>query len=108
MRTNPPFDPRVQQMGMYVGGPPQRYLQPIIQQNIPMQPGFPQIPVINQPQPAPVYPVQPVNQNQYHPQYINEQQRGTRVEPSPAAVVPDTQKPASVPTNNKMIVNETP
>lgn len=30
MRTTPPFDPRVQPVGMYVGAPPQMYMQPMM------------------------------------------------------------------------------
>lgn len=40
MRPNPPFDPRLQQGGVYVGNAPQVYRQPIIHPNQLPQTGF--------------------------------------------------------------------
>lgn len=48
MRATPPFDPRLQQGGMYVAGPPQPFRQPIIHPNTLPQPNYPPGPQFTQ------------------------------------------------------------
>lgn len=74
MRSNPPFDPRMQPMGMYVGGPSQVYMQPMMHPNAPQQANYQQIPIKTQNQPHQTYPINP----QPHPQFANEQVRVQR------------------------------
>lgn len=80
MRTNPPFDPRIQPVGIYANNPipqgPQMYMQPMMH-----QPGNPpvnymQMPIISQTHPAPSYPV--IGQHQIQQQYVGEAVRMQR------------------------------
>jgi hypothetical protein len=73
MRTNPPFDPRMQPVGMYVGGPSQVYMQPGMHSTAPQQPTYQQM-GIKQQNNLQTYPINP----QPHPQFANDQVRVQR------------------------------
>lgn len=71
MRTTPPFDPRVQPAGMYVGGPPPHmYMQPMMHGTTPPPTNFTPLPQM--PYASPEY-MMHAGQHQMHPQY-NENQ----------------------------------
>lgn len=57
MRATPPFDPRLQQGGMYVAGPPQPFRQPIIHPSTLPQTNYPQGPQFTQNYVAPTFPI---------------------------------------------------
>lgn len=77
MRPTPTFDPRIQPVGVYIGGPPNRYPTPMMQQNMPIQQGYAQMPMINQPAQPAGYQIH-IPQNQVPAQYINDPARAPR------------------------------
>lgn len=77
MRTTPPFDPRVQPAGMYVGGPPQMYMQPIMHGTASPPTNFNPIPQMPGHYASPEY-IMHHGQHQMHPQYNDNQLKMAR------------------------------
>lgn len=75
MRTNTPFDSRMQPMGVYIGPPPNRFPAPIIAQNMPIQQGF--APMMTQSLQHQNYQMH-IPQGQINTQYVNEVVRAPR------------------------------
>ena len=72
MRTTPPFDPRVQPGGMYVGTHPQMYMQPMIHPGTQPAANFNTVSHPSAPYASPEY-IMHGTQHQQHPQYNDKQ-----------------------------------
>lgn len=72
MRSNPPFDPRMQPVGIYPNAPipqgPPIYMQPMMHSPQPPQVNYMPIPHLTQTNPSPTYP--PIPQHQVQQQYV--------------------------------------
>ncbi len=80
MRTNPPFDPRIQPVGIYPNNTlpqgPQMYMQPMMHQAQNPPVNYMQMPIISQTHQGPSYPV--IGQHQIQQQYVGEAVRMQR------------------------------